>query len=882
MPTSPFNSPLAFDYKPLGLEAFAKPLSEMQKGYDETQSSLSAATYDINALTKDKKTKDKIIDELNAKRDEIATNLMTSKNYRQASKQLTELNKLYKEHPEIQALNAEHKATMDWIKEGDEQAKKGDINKEYWEAQKANKLAEYEGLSYNPEDKSYTSVNRQNLGKDLEKEIQDRMLEIGKATPEQMKDIATQHGMDLTNFQWVTSDGSINYKAIDELKKNISQNILNQPRYTQYLNEVAGVKAETERFRNPENYESWKESQYLDHLQEIDTKIKHTEESAASGNKEAKAYLKSSSFKDLIESRNNLKKDIEEGNLSTNKAEQIYKNNYTTDYVNKNSRETADIFDYYKKEMAQSWSNMSNAQLGAYGIGEDGKEIKTESTITPDMYGETYTTKSLGEQYTNHKNNMIASTTEINKLTNGVFNIAFKPGQGKGQYNVYMQTKEANAIYNASAGAKDYNDFVKKYKQFGGTATDGRVLGTFFTVLKDPSNLKNFQRETFNLNENAKDLSIVSGIYNKSIENMQGSNDYKTVMSTIGNTVGFQDVVVTGDSEGPANDPVWKKAASMGLTTYNKRGHISSITFDNYAKAAGFKNAADALEHNFTFPKYMKNITENHFGDSGPLAGVGAWTGSNINSTYNLIKENLLNKNLTKSSFGAEFHVLGTNAASKELESKTNAKIDAFVGATGNHIENMKPLFGDSWKSNPAFDFSGKFIGKKTGKAVLGMTGDQVYFSIPVSYTDAAGVERQTTIKALPRTGTTVSGELKGIVLEVAKNAKNQKDKDMAANALFSLEHPYSNINESYVNSLQTNATDPIEIYQFNYNGTKIRAMKESLNTAKSKGHNNQFYTAQYFDGKNWKDMPDDDGSPISTSDITTLRSKLGGLYVED
>lgn len=878
MPTSPFNSPLAFDYKPLGLEAFAKPLSEMQKGYDETQSSLSAATYDINALTKDKKTKDKIIDELNAKRDEIATNLMTSKNYRQASKQLTELNKLYKEHPEIQALNAEHKATMDWIKEGDEQAKKGDINKEYWEAQKANKLAEYEGLSYNPEDKSYTSVNRQNLSKDLEKEIQDRMLEIGKATPEQMKDIATQHGMDLTNFQWVTSDGSINYKAIDELKKNMSQNILNQPRYTQYLNEVAGVKAETERFRNPENYESWKESQYLDHLQEIDTKIKHTEESAASGNKEAKAYLKSSNFKDLVESRNNLKKDIEEGNLSTNKAEQIYKNNYTTNYVNKNSRETADIFDYYKKEMDQSWSNMSNAQLGAYGIGEDGKEIKTESTITPDMYGETYTTKTLAEQYTTHKNNMVSSSAEINKLTGGVFNMTFDPKKN----NVYRQTKEANAIYNAAAGAKDYNDFVKKYKQFGGTATDGKALGTFFNVLKDPANLKNFQREAFSLNENAKDLATVDGIHRKAVENVKNSDDYKNIMTEIGSIKGFQDTVVTGDSEGPANDPIWKKAVSKGLTTYDKRGHVSSITFDNYAKAAGFKNAQEALEKGFQFPKYMKAITEDHFGDSGALKNVGAWTGSDINTAYNTVKGNLVNKNLSKSTFGAEFHVLGTNAANKELESKTNAKIDAFVGATGNHIENMKPLFGSNWKGNPAFDESGKFIGKKTGKAVLGMTGDQVYFSIPVSYTDEDGVVRQTTIKSLPRRGTVASGELKTIVLEVAKNAKNQKDKDMATGALFSLEHPHSNINESYVNSLQTNAEDPIQIYQFNYNGTKVRAMKESLNTAKSKGHNNQFYTAQYFDGKNWKDMPDDDGSPISTSDITTLRSKLGGLYVED
>jgi hypothetical protein len=186
METNPYNSPISFDYKPLGLEAFAEPLGKMQKSYDDTQSAIESSMYDINALPKDIANRDAIINELNAKRDEIGGNLMKSKNYRQASRQLLELNRLYKSHPEIQALNAEHKATMDWIKEGDERVKKGELNKEYWEAHKRNKFAEHEGLGFDPSDKSYKSFNRENLNQDLEKEIQDRMLEIGKATPEQL------------------------------------------------------------------------------------------------------------------------------------------------------------------------------------------------------------------------------------------------------------------------------------------------------------------------------------------------------------------------------------------------------------------------------------------------------------------------------------------------------------------------------------------------------------------------------------------------------------------------------------------------------------------------------------------------------------------------
>ena len=874
MPTSPFNSPLAFDYKPLGLEAFAKPLSEMQKGYDESQSSLAAATYDINALSKDKATKDRIIEELNAKRDAIASNLTTSKNYRQASKQLAELNRLYKEHPEIQALNAEHKATMDWIKEGDEQAKKGDINKEYWEAQKANKLAEYQGLNYNPEDKSYTSVNRKNLGLDKEKEIQELMLKVGSLTEENWEDFATQHNMDLDNFQWVTKEGMRKYKDLNEIKKNMAENILNQPRFTQYLGEVADIKHETQKFRNPENYQDWKKQQYLEHLQEIDKQIENTKKEAKT-NPKAAAYLNSDNFQNMVDARESLRQDIETENLSDDKANQIYKSKYINDYINNNAWQTGDIFDYSRLDMQKHYSNMSNLQAGAHGFGADGKEIKEPiSTITPDMYGETYTTKSLGVQYAEHKNNMLGSLKNINQLTGNAFTIGFK---GK---NVYQQQKEANAMFNAAAGAKNYNEFVTRYKQFGGTSVDGKILGTVFASLKDPNNLKNFQRETFALNESAKDLATVDGIHRKAVENMKTSDVYQNTLADIGKTHGFQDVVVTGDKEGPANDPVWKKAATKGLITYNTKSHISSITFDNYAKAAGFKNAKDALEHNFQFPNYMKAITENHIGDSGALSGVGAWSGSDINTAYRKIKSNLIDKDLTKSSFGAEFHVLGTTAKDKELEAKTNSKVDAWVGATGNHIENMKPLNSSSWKGNPAFDENGKFIGKKTGKAVLGMTGDTVYLSTPIEYKDEDGVVRRTTLKSTPRRGTVAAGELKEIVTEIANNASSKKDKDMAASALFSLEHPYSNLNESYVNNLQTNSKDPIQIYQFNYNGSKIRTSKESLVTAKSKGHNNQYYTAEIYDGSKWVPLADN-GEVIESADLTTLRSKLGGLYLE-
>jgi len=117
MPIFPSTTPIQYEYKPLNLMAFAAPLSEMQKQLDLTKDVVGTTEFDISHLpygTDPEKAKE-LKQLVESKRDEIATNLATSKNYQQAARQIKQLNNLWQKDPHKIALesNAKLFATRD-------------------------------------------------------------------------------------------------------------------------------------------------------------------------------------------------------------------------------------------------------------------------------------------------------------------------------------------------------------------------------------------------------------------------------------------------------------------------------------------------------------------------------------------------------------------------------------------------------------------------------------------------------------------------------------------------------------------------------------------------------------------------------------------------
>ena len=65
MPITPLSTPLKTEYKPLGLEAFAEPLSQMQAKFDLTKNEIDKTKYAINSFgSADKERANKLLGDL--------------------------------------------------------------------------------------------------------------------------------------------------------------------------------------------------------------------------------------------------------------------------------------------------------------------------------------------------------------------------------------------------------------------------------------------------------------------------------------------------------------------------------------------------------------------------------------------------------------------------------------------------------------------------------------------------------------------------------------------------------------------------------------------------------------------------------------------------
>ena len=109
MAITPLSTPLKTEYKPLGLEAFAQPLSDMQAKFDVAKSQIDDTEYTLSRLSKDDDRAKEKLEDLNEKTSQLAENLIKTGNYRQATQKLKDLNKYYAKDAEILGISKNYK-----------------------------------------------------------------------------------------------------------------------------------------------------------------------------------------------------------------------------------------------------------------------------------------------------------------------------------------------------------------------------------------------------------------------------------------------------------------------------------------------------------------------------------------------------------------------------------------------------------------------------------------------------------------------------------------------------------------------------------------------------------------------------------------------------
>jgi hypothetical protein len=185
MPVSPLSTPLKTEYKPLGLEMFAQPLSDMQAKYDTAKAAINDTTYEISRLSQDDARGAELIKELDEKTSKLAQELIATGNYRQAAEQLKKLNKSFSQDPETKAVISNYEAYKKAVEEQKKQLEKGKIYQtdfDTWDFMVRN---QFKGTGFDPATGNYTSINTRPPEENREKEIEDLSLKVAGMMPAQ-------------------------------------------------------------------------------------------------------------------------------------------------------------------------------------------------------------------------------------------------------------------------------------------------------------------------------------------------------------------------------------------------------------------------------------------------------------------------------------------------------------------------------------------------------------------------------------------------------------------------------------------------------------------------------------------------------------------------
>jgi len=195
MAITPFSTPVKTEYKPLGYEAFAEPLSQMYEKLETTKAALDAADFEISKLNQDDPRSKELMQTLKEKRDEIAQNLATSKNYTQAAKQLAGLQKLYTKDPELVSIQGNYTALQEAKKEMKEKiGKPNGITQRDYDTWLFKTNHQFKGTNYDPKEEAYNQINVQPPLANEEENIRKESLQLAGMTPEQRINSLGQYG----------------------------------------------------------------------------------------------------------------------------------------------------------------------------------------------------------------------------------------------------------------------------------------------------------------------------------------------------------------------------------------------------------------------------------------------------------------------------------------------------------------------------------------------------------------------------------------------------------------------------------------------------------------------------------------------------------------
>lgn len=281
MAITPFSTPIKTEYKPLGYEAFAEPLSQMYEKLETTKAAIDAADFEISKLNQDDSRSKELMQTLKEKRDEIAQNLATSKNYTQAAKQLAGLQKMYTKDPELLSIQGNYTALQEAKKEMKEKiGKPNGITQRDYDTWLFRANHQFQGTNYNPKEESYNQINVQPPLANEEENIRKESLQLAGMVPEQRINSLGQYGH-LTEETMQRLNVEVTEKNREQIAGEIAKFLKTSDKYRNWQEDNDRREWYYNAYSNPQTGEQFKEnvikgafSQLDDQIAQINEKLK--------------------------------------------------------------------------------------------------------------------------------------------------------------------------------------------------------------------------------------------------------------------------------------------------------------------------------------------------------------------------------------------------------------------------------------------------------------------------------------------------------------------------------------------------------------------------------------------------------------------------------
>jgi hypothetical protein len=267
MAVTPLSTPLKTEYKPLGLEAFAQPLSDMQAQFDTAKENIESADFALSRLSQDDPRAKDLIKEIEQKRDDLANNLISTGNYRQATSKLRELNKVYNKDTETAAIKGNYETYKEAVKKEKERVDKGDITQKDFDLWDFRVKHSFKGTDYKKDDDTYTSINVHPRMKNMEKELREESLKLAGMAPEQIEEWVNTNQVDAFTKERIQT--LLKVRDLEQVAGEIERFLKTSDQYKDWVNEDADDKWYYNTNTDPE----YKEKFVTEKINQYDDKI---------------------------------------------------------------------------------------------------------------------------------------------------------------------------------------------------------------------------------------------------------------------------------------------------------------------------------------------------------------------------------------------------------------------------------------------------------------------------------------------------------------------------------------------------------------------------------------------------------------------------------